>query len=112
MKDFHGHIPGFEGSSEQGYKDGLIQTITRKQLTRSIGKYNLTYLLFLPQHNLWLIGCAAQVTKAMSEEAAVSMSMNIGEPNGTVVPGSKNTTLEQNSSESRVEGYTPKAGNP
>lgn len=43
MKDFHGHIPGFEGASEQGYKDGLIQTITRKQLTRSIGKYDLTH---------------------------------------------------------------------
>ncbi|KAL2272521.1 hypothetical protein FJTKL_06514 [Diaporthe vaccinii] len=57
-RDFHGHIPGFEGASEQGYKDALIQTITRKQLTRSI----------------------AQDTPAMSEEAAISMSMNIGEP--------------------------------
>lgn len=47
MKDFHGHIPGFEGSSEKGYKDELIQTITRKQLTRSIGKCNLTYLYYV-----------------------------------------------------------------
>lgn len=46
MKDFHGHIPGFEGASEQGYKDALIQTITRKQLTRSIGRFNLTYLCY------------------------------------------------------------------
>jgi hypothetical protein len=36
-RDFHGHLYGFGGASIKYYKQGLLQTLVKKQLTRSLG---------------------------------------------------------------------------
>ncbi|KAJ9144520.1 Gibberellin cluster-C20-oxidase [Pleurostoma richardsiae] len=55
--DFHGDIPGFEPSGLGGSADQLLQIVARKQLTKLLAK----------------------VTEPLSEEAAVALSVNLGE---------------------------------
>ncbi|UPK97445.1 hypothetical protein LCI18_008380 [Fusarium solani-melongenae] len=56
VKDFHAGIPGYEISNLGGLDSELIQTIAKKQLTRSLTK----------------------ITPILSEEAALAIRLNLG----------------------------------
>jgi hypothetical protein len=71
-------IPGFEPLAALGKEGELVQIIARKQLTKLLGKPNLTHLY----ETLLLLTIIANVTAPLSVEAAFSASVNLGESTG------------------------------
>lgn len=85
VQDFHGNIRGFELTSLEGDNYQLVQTVSRKQLTRSLGTLkpscitHTLYKTYLAKLTTNRFGIAALI-EPLSEEAKHALLLNIGEP--------------------------------
>lgn len=79
-------IPGFEPLSALGADGELVQIIARKQLTKLLSKRSTIY------RRSRLLIIADQVTTPLSEEAALAVSLSLGESTGMYCPRTPSRT--------------------
>ena len=99
LQDFHGDIRGFKPTSLTGSNYHLVQSVTRKQLTKSLGKRSIWLIIVLFTHRIKvtknltdkIIQWTATVTEPLSEEATYALSIVIGDSEGESY-SSQNTT--------------------